>query len=1172
MGMNYDIFISYAHADAATPGWRNAVNLIKEVLENDSGIIAAAGHPVRVFLDAKDLPRGGFWYNRIVDAISTSKAFICLVSTNYMRSAACTRERLAWYWKYTRNGTLGRENFFPIYYLNIEEGAFGFECFKRIPDVVDVQMDAQPWFEALRQSIIERFESNDQDVQDGCREFIRQKLFPELYNDSCENGRHSLLMNAVGTRTDGGGGFCSIPEINPKFVGRIRELRLLHACCNRKRGCYPILHAQGGEGKTELAYAYAHGYSDDYPGGQFLVRMTGMRTWEDAICSLADGINAVGVSAGEWLLTPDERKAEHDKTKYVRLLMGKIRKLSRERGRVLLVLDNLENIGLLEDAEIREALYGGALSRDDGIDILATTRCGVTKRHFDIDASAVISCECAFADSRCETQCAVGIKVGPLSNSDGMELLRLIFPSSSLFYQNRGDENSQDLLAANELLSLCEGHAWSIEIVAGYMAENEGVISFSEKVAELKRDFLISSDWPTFRHNPKCSELLLQPTLDAIQKMGSVGARAIELLEVATFFSPDAIPRRLLSRYHYEELVSVNVNDVPEQINSLESRSLGVLEQFHLILPSDVFTYRMHVNTFAVIERRTHRNSIIAAHIAKELMAFRYLAFSVSEMREILRMGQKVLLDGVEKSFLDFWLLGLLEICCDQGEKLQGGFRSDFVDYVDFAEALIRKNELAKRIIASHERLAVFRILTQDTMSFKEQLSFMSACKACKAVCLSLLPDETVDRLMHWRENPDLSALDEKEKSIIVIMARYSLMMGDCAWALYGETKNFRDCERDDEQDFLKSILDDGHDSHHLAYTALDQIKSDPILFGFAATSLLGWLKEKVQDGELRKRWIEHITSKALQSLDGVVGAAKCLARIYDRFGSVMSLVGENDVAIEAHEAAVSWAKQCCPDFNSRMWCAYLWDHLGVAYARSGKVDDALTSYRSYLEVLDNSTISPNPSKGEAHEKIGGALMRKGEYVDAANELKLARSIYACCAAFTNQYVDASLRMMDAYTHAQQYEDVISIGEEVVGFYIDSHRLDFRYKLAQCEQFLGYAYCMVGNSERALEFIGLARDELLSNQTVSDVVKIKAYLDMGDALAFTDMKNYREAGRLYELAFFSILELHEKNKDGDGKPDETEVDFLRDVMRGIRICHENGVRLDKIEKWSNGNQ
>ena len=76
---------------------------------------------------------------------------------------------------------------------------------------------------------------------------------------------------------------------------------------------------------------------------------------------------------------------------------------------------------------------------------------------------------------------------------------------------------------------------------------------------------------------------------------------------------------------------------------------------------------------------------------------------------------------------------------------------------------------------------------------------------------------------------------------------------------------------------------------------------------------------------------------------------------------------------------------------------------------------------------------------------------------------------------------------------------------------------------------------------------------------------------MGDALAFTDMKNYREAGRLYELAFFSILELHEKNKDGHGKPDGTEVDFLRDVMRGIRICHENGVRLDKIEKWSNGN-
>lgn len=96
---DYDIFLSYAHADGEHAAF------IAEELEQ-------AEPAVRLFLDRQRLNPGSSWQHEIFDALDSSNRVLALYSPDYVRSKVCKEEfNIAW----ARGRELERQVLFPVY-------------------------------------------------------------------------------------------------------------------------------------------------------------------------------------------------------------------------------------------------------------------------------------------------------------------------------------------------------------------------------------------------------------------------------------------------------------------------------------------------------------------------------------------------------------------------------------------------------------------------------------------------------------------------------------------------------------------------------------------------------------------------------------------------------------------------------------------------------------------------------------------------------------------------------------------------------------------------------------------------------------------------------------------------------------------------------------------------
>ena len=142
----YDVFISYAHADAEGPAAAEIVKQIKTEIE--AALQPVSSHPF-AFLDSEALQWGMDWNSRITECISNCRVFVYLLSPNYLRSEYCRRERLIWAQQEIGKGQLNQMTR-PIYYINLPTDGDPVHR-KEIEEYTIDQTNSKPFFDSVEQ-------------------------------------------------------------------------------------------------------------------------------------------------------------------------------------------------------------------------------------------------------------------------------------------------------------------------------------------------------------------------------------------------------------------------------------------------------------------------------------------------------------------------------------------------------------------------------------------------------------------------------------------------------------------------------------------------------------------------------------------------------------------------------------------------------------------------------------------------------------------------------------------------------------------------------------------------------------------------------------------------------------------------------------------------------------
>ena len=536
----YRVFLSYAHADAQTDAGKELIAYFKKKINAALHVVAGKN---LVFLDSEALEWGDEWSARITECIQQCKVFVCLLSPNYQNSSYCKRERLMWERKEIRLGRL-RKGTFPVYYIRLEKS--------QDEELLASQMDdTKPFFESLDEI---RKDVVAQKIK-RVREISKQIKNKELTEEQAESV-------AVG-----------FFRISPFFVGRLGELAEL---CEFIKDHIPIISGGAGVGKTELAVAYASGYAELYPQGRFLLHMEEVEEWNHAIVKLVEDNGHAVNSIKEILCLPenfDKLSIEDKRVTVVQRLWKR-----SQKGKLLLILDNLENLSLVSDSGLTR-LYDGVGDLPGNVDIMATTRnseFGKIERVIALKHKTPSSRGMPFL-----------YEIDNLDTASAFELFCHIsdnqFPFAKCNPESLPEDTQREHDALKGIIKCLHGHAWSLEIIAGFMAKNtRDDITFQSKFEEIKKDTSGIIDQGSFKYRNMAvsPEKLLQPTFDyigALDEGCGIGTKILELATIAAFFPPDTVSDEALLGYwkkYYSDSVTVDFDDGKFALSQLHALHL----------------------------------------------------------------------------------------------------------------------------------------------------------------------------------------------------------------------------------------------------------------------------------------------------------------------------------------------------------------------------------------------------------------------------------------------------------------------------------------------------------------------------------------------------------------------------------------------------------------------
>lgn len=482
----YDIFISYARADNATPdgspGW---VEGIRDQLVAD---FQSLGRPLRVFLDTEGIPSMAHWRRRILMGLRQSRILFVCVSPAYFSSPYCRMEHVEYLARQAQL-SVGDESIAAVYFVTVpasfEDAEV--EAWKRRLDVAQ-HVDLREWYPLGTRAL------TITEVRDSIR-----ALGMTLW-DRIELARR-------GAQIDG-----NVPPANPYFAGRSVELGVLHdQLVAGRKGSVTLVSGAGGIGKTELLVQYAHAFRFAYPGGVWMAAAEGHESLLPAIASLAADPR-LGV-----LLSDTER---NDLDATGRRVADTLRRARNTGGPTLLIVDNVSDPRLLSPAQL------AGLDPDSDLVVVASSRLG------DSDFPSA------------HRTMAFQIIDG-LVPEDGVALIREHQPprADGLPDFSSPAEDAAALSIVNEL----DGYTLSVEQIAVYLGL-PGAPSVTEALVELREfgsgalDNAVGAGTPfelSARHQTRVVGRVLDQTLFAL---GRDDPLALGAVKFAALLPPDAVP------------------------------------------------------------------------------------------------------------------------------------------------------------------------------------------------------------------------------------------------------------------------------------------------------------------------------------------------------------------------------------------------------------------------------------------------------------------------------------------------------------------------------------------------------------------------------------------------------------------------------------------------------
>jgi tetratricopeptide (TPR) repeat protein len=406
--MPYDLFISYSRRD-------NTDGRVSKLIERiEADFRSFANRPLMVWVDVDQIRVMDDWQRLLQQKVRESTLLMALISPGYLSSKFCEWE-FNEYVKHEGARGFPDGGVVPVYFVE----APGW-------DDADFDQSAAEWIRQLRrrQRIDLRLwhaqgeaALGHSEVEEGIAE-LAKRIRPLL--------QHGAVVDR---------GLGNVDRHNPHFVGRVEDLRRLHATLLAGHtGVLAAIHGLGGMGKTALAVEYAHAFAGEYGGGRWQVRCEGRDDLRLALASLAP---ALRVEFNEVERLDLDLQFER--------IIAELRGLAdaHEPHRCLLVLDNVDQPALLEPARTKH------LPSSSWLHVVVTTQLGQ-------------------ADLPWQQRELSFLPVDELPEAEAIRLIEEYQPT-------RQFKNSDERESAAEIVRLLGGQTLAVETAAVFLGQFEEV-------------------------------------------------------------------------------------------------------------------------------------------------------------------------------------------------------------------------------------------------------------------------------------------------------------------------------------------------------------------------------------------------------------------------------------------------------------------------------------------------------------------------------------------------------------------------------------------------------------------------------------------------------------------------------------------------------------------------